>query len=69
MSVVTACKAATIAKLLAPRASAHALALYALCAQPMGRLHLAQPVHSGRSDGDFDGAFAEEFEVARLSTL
>ena len=37
-----------------PGAGEHALAVRAVRAQPVGRLHLAQPPHSGGPDGIFD---------------
>jgi hypothetical protein len=40
------------------RAGAHAAAVRALRAQPVGRLHPAQPPHPGGPDGVPDGAFA-----------
>ena len=57
MNVVTACKPCNHRKEPShARAGEHAFALHPLCAQPVGRLHLAQPPHPGRSDGVFDGA-------------
>lgn len=41
------------------RAGAHAAALHALRAQPVGRLHFAQPAHPGGPNGLLDGPRAE----------
>jgi hypothetical protein len=45
-------------------AGAHAAAVRPLCAQPVGRLHPAQPAHSGRPDGVPDGASAAHVAAA-----
>ncbi len=46
------------------RTGAHAAALHTLRAQPVGRLHFAQPAHPGGPDGVFDGACAQVVAAA-----
>ena len=66
MNVVTACRACNHRKSSrTPEQARHAAAVRALRAQPVGRLHPAQPPHPGGPDGVPDGAPAEDFAAAR----
>ena len=60
MNVVTACRPCNHRKSHRTPEQAHMpLLLHALCAKPVGRLHFAQPPHSGGPDGILDGACAQ----------
>jgi hypothetical protein len=48
-------------------AGAHAAAVCALCAEPVGRLHPAQPTHPGRPDGVPDGARPQVVKVVGVA--
>ena len=68
INVVTACRGCNHRKSNRTPEQAHMPLLYTpYVPRPVGRFHLAQPPHTGGSDGFFDGAHSQNLAPARLA--